>query len=306
MTRPRKPATHHGYVVIDKPAGWTSHDVVARARRIVGEKRVGHAGTLDPAAVGVLPVAVGSATRTIQYLGEADKTYIADITFGVVTDSADIEGKVTCVNDTSHLTLAVVESVVESFAGEQAQVPPMHSAIKIGGKPLYHLARQGEKVDIPARQVTIYRLDILQWDPPTLRVVVDCSKGTYIRSLARDIGERAGGGAYLSKLVRTRVGRFQLEDAISLDQLALAMQEGEWERVARHPDVALVDHAAIVMSAEEQADWSFGRQVPAYGATGTVRVYDATGNWLGVGVLDPDTAMVRPVKVVHLNHQDPE
>jgi tRNA pseudouridine55 synthase len=305
MTRPRKPATHHGYVIIDKPAGWTSHDVVARVRRIVGEKRVGHAGTLDPAAVGVLPVAVGNATRTIEYLGDADKTYIADVTFGVVTDSADIEGVVTRIDDASHLTLQDVEPVAALFIGEQSQVPPMHSAIKIDGRPLYYLARQGEHVDIPARRVSIHRLDILRWESPTLRVEVDCSKGTYIRSLAHDIGEQVGTGAYLSKLVRTRVGRFQLDEAITLDQLALAMKEGEWARVARQPDVALLDHAAIALSPREQADWLLGRQVPAYGASGTVRVYDATGNWLGVGVLDPETTMVQPVKVVHPNLQEP-
>jgi tRNA pseudouridine55 synthase len=302
MTRPRKPATHHGYVVIDKPAGWTSHDVVSRVRRIVGEKRVGHAGTLDPAAVGVLPVAVGNATRTIEYLAAADKTYIADITFGVVTDSADIEGTVMATTDASHLTREDVESVAGLFVGEQLQIPPMHSAIKIDGTPLYQLARQGERVDIPAREISITRLDVLKWNLPTLRIELDCSKGTYVRSLARDIGEKVGTGAYLSKLVRTRVGRFQLRDALSLEELETSLQGRGWNSTALHPDVAMLDCPAIVLTDPERIDWFQGRQVPAYGATGVVRVYDATGNWLGIGRLDPDTAMMRPAKVVHHNH----
>jgi tRNA pseudouridine55 synthase len=306
MSRKGKPATHHGYLVIDKPAGWTSHDVVARVRRIVVEKKVGHAGTLDPAATGVLPVAIGNATRTIEYLAEADKTYIADVTFGVTTDSCDIEGRVTGVNDASHLDLALVEPAIHAFVGDQLQVPPMHSAIKVDGRPMYELARKGEVVDLPARSVTINSIAILGWNAPTVRIEVTCSKGTYIRSLARDIGERVGPGAYLSRLVRTRVGSFRLQDAMTLDRLAERMEAESWEQVALAPDCAMLGYDAIVLNEGEAADWHMGRRVPSYGATGTVRVYDATGMWIGVGQIDDGSRDLRPIKVVHDVVQDSE
>jgi tRNA pseudouridine55 synthase len=304
MTRPRKPATHHGYVVIDKPAGWTSHDVVARVRRIVNEKRVGHAGTLDPVAVGVLPVAIGNATRTIEYLAEADKTYIADITLGITTDTADIEGKVTSIADAEHVQLPDIERVLDRFRGPQFQVPPMHSALKVDGQPLYERARRGEVLDIPARPIVILSLLLLDWTSPVARVEVRCSKGTYIRSLARDIGEMLGTGAHLSRLVRTQVGGFRIDDAMSLESLASSIERGNWDRISVHPDVAMLDHDALVLDESAREDWLFGRDVPADGATGTVRVYDANGTWLGVGHVAEDSKTVRPVKVVIEQNQD--
>jgi tRNA pseudouridine55 synthase len=299
MTKPRKPATHHGYIVIDKPGGWTSHDVVARVRRIVGERRVGHAGTLDPAATGVLPVAVGLATRTIEYLANADKGYLADVTFGVTTDSADGDGVVQDRCDPSHLDRTTVESAILEFIGPLQQIPPMHSAIKIDGTPLYDLARKGQAVELPPRAITIHAIDVVHWHAPTLRVHVRCSKGTYIRSLARDIGERVGTGAYLSRLVRTRVGRFDLGAAMTLDDLAVAMERGEWRQVRYEPDVAMLDYDAVIIAGNHIVDWACGRPVPASGAEGVVRVYDADGMWRGVGLVEPDTALVKPVKVIH-------
>ena len=304
MTQPRKPATHHGYLVIDKPAGWTSHDVVARVRRIVDEKRVGHAGTLDPIAVGVLPVAVGNATKTIEYLAEADKTYVADIFFGIVTDSADIEGTFVRARTAKHLTSNVVEQALSSFRGNQQQIPPMHSALKVDGQPLYERARRGEVMDIPARPIVISKLNLLSWSGPVARVEVECSKGTYIRSLARDLGERLGTGAFLSRLVRTRVGGFTLSDSMSLDRLAELMAHSEWDRISMHPDIAMLDHDVLVLEGSVREDWLMGRKVPANGSIGTVRVYDADGNWLGVGQLDSESGNVRPVKVVPQTVQD--
>jgi tRNA pseudouridine55 synthase len=299
MTKPRKPATHHGYIVIDKPGGWTSHDVVARVRRIVGERRVGHAGTLDPAATGVLPVAVGLATRTIEYLANADKGYLADFTFGITTDSADGDGVVQDRRDPSHLDRTAVESAIREFVGPLQQVPPMHSAIKIDGTPLYDLARKGQTVELPARAIAIHAINVVHWHPPTVRVHVRCSKGTYVRSLARDIGDRMGTGAYLSRLVRTSVGRFGLDVAMTLDELALAMERDEWRQVRVEPDVAMLDYDAVVIAGNQIVDWACGRPVPADGAEGVVRVYDADGKWRGVGNVEPDTALVKPVKVIH-------
>ncbi|MEJ7838661.1 MAG: tRNA pseudouridine(55) synthase TruB [Thermomicrobiales bacterium] len=299
MTRPRKQAVRHGYVVVDKPAGWTSHDVVARVRRIVNEKRVGHAGTLDPAAVGVLPIAVGNATRTIEYLAEADKSYLADLTFGRTTDSADIEGQITSISEPVTLTRADVELALKAFRGKQLQRPPMHSAIKIDGQTLYQLARKGEVVDVPQREIEITALELVHWDSLVARILVRCSKGTYIRSLARDIGEMLGTGAFLSRLVRTRVGGFDLADAWSLQDLAKQVEGGGWSGIALHPDVAMLDYPALILGSFERVDWLLGRQVGITGGNGVVRVYDQEGLWLGVGHCYPELWLMKPVKVVH-------
>ncbi|HEX2281203.1 MAG TPA: tRNA pseudouridine(55) synthase TruB, partial [Thermomicrobiales bacterium] len=180
------PPSLHGYLVIDKPAGWTSFDVVARARHLLGEKKIGHAGTLDPAATGVLPLAVGTATKTLEFLNDASKTYLAEVTFGVETDSHDIEGRVTRVTGTGEVTPDALEEVLARFRGSGEQVPPMHAAIKVGGQKLYDLARRGEEIPRSPRPVTFSCLEMLEWNPPTATLLVDCSKGTYIRALARD------------------------------------------------------------------------------------------------------------------------
>jgi len=161
-----------GYLIVDKPAGWTSFDVVARARRLLGERKVGHAGTLDPAATGVLPLAVGSATKTLEYLAGSSKSYLAEVTFGVETDSQDIDGVVTAVRDASGLPAERVEAALAGFRGDLAQIPPMHSAIKIGGQRLYDLARRGEEIDRPPRPVTIHRLELVGWAPPVATLSV--------------------------------------------------------------------------------------------------------------------------------------
>ena len=289
---------YHGFVVIEKPAGVTSHDVVGAIRRMTGERRVGHAGTLDPAAVGVLPIAVGLATRTVEYLSESDKGYLAEITFGVTTDSLDGDGTVTEINDATGVTLEQIEAVLPDFQGEILQVPPMHSAIKIDGRPLYERARRGEEIELDARAVTIYMLEVVRWEHPVLEVFVHCSKGTYVRSLARDIGEALSCGAYMSNLVRVSTGPFSLEDSWNLDELPVLIESGYWEDIAAHPDAALYDRPAIVLGDDLAAKWRHGSVVPAEVPAGLVRVYDVFGNWLGVGSGDPEAGTVKPDKVV--------
>lgn len=298
MAKRKTRGLYHGYLIIDKPAGVTSHDVVGRVRRALGEKRVGHAGTLDPAAVGVLPIAVGLATRTVEYLSEASKGYLAEITFGVTTDSADIDGTVTDIQDPGGLTRDRVEEIVRSFAGPQMQVPPMHSAIKIDGQRMYDLARRGESVDIPARAITIHDIRLESWESPVAEVYVHCSKGTYIRSLARDMGERSGVGAYMSNLVRVQTGPFTLEDAIRLDNLDDLLQTVPWEDIAVHPDASLMDREAIILGADEAASWRNGNPVGVPGVRGVIRVYDGAGTWLGVGQAVEGENVLRPAKVV--------
>lgn len=308
MTKPRRAAQRHGYVIIDKPPGWTSHDVVSQVRRIVGERRVGHAGTLDPAAVGVLPVAVGLATRTVEYLTEASKSYRAWVTFGVVTDSADGDGKVIAIDDPSGLDLETLRALVLSFTGEQMQRPPMHSAIKMNGQRLYRLAHAGIDVAVPPRLVRIRSIEVVDWSPPTMCLDIDCSKGTYIRALARDLGEAAGPGAYLSRLVRTRTGPFGLDDALSLDDLTIRLQDSTWDLVSFHPDWVLGHLSAIVLGHDQRVAWGHGKPISLDALlrpTATVRAYDADGTWLGVGVFDTDTQSVKPVKVIAMETLTP-
>ncbi|MDP9359440.1 MAG: tRNA pseudouridine(55) synthase TruB [Chloroflexota bacterium] len=282
---------------MDKPAGWTSHDVVGRIRRLTGERRVGHAGTLDPAATGVLPVAVGSATRVLEFVSDAAKSYVAEITFGVETDTFDADGQVTGVKDPSALDLTEVARVLQAFLGSQRQVPPMYSAVRVGGRRLYEEARQGKTVDRPARPVVFHQLDVLAWDPPTVTVYVECSKGTYVRSLAQDLGVALGVGAHLSALVRMKAGVFTLCQAWTLQELAGLDLASVWAEVALHPDVVLDEWPALILNDAGANDWSRGNAVAALRMEERCRVYDEEGEWLGVGAGHPETQAWRPTKV---------
>jgi tRNA pseudouridine55 synthase len=284
--------------VIDKPAGWTSHDVVAKVRRLLGQRQVGHGGTLDPAATGVLPVAVGAATRVLEFVSDASKSYLAEVTFGVDTDTLDIEGRVSRTSDTSALTQCDVESALVQFRGPLDQVPPMHAAIKVDGRRLYELARQGTVIERQPRRITIFDLRLVDWQPPTATLFVDCSKGTYIRSLAHELGEVVGAGAYLSNLVRLRTGPFTLSDAWTLTELAQRDLVAEWPSVALHPDVALDRAAALLLDTHAARDWESGREVPGDGDGAVASAYDQAGAWLGVGRFDVETQSWRPLKVV--------
>lgn len=293
----------HGFLVIDKPAGWTSFDVVARARRLLGVRKIGHAGTLDPAATGVLPLAVGNATRVLEYLTEADKTYQAEVTFGIETDSHDRDGVVTGVRDATLLTAETVERALAGFRGAIAQVPPMHAAIKVNGQRLYELARRGEEIERVPRPVVIKRLTLEAWAPPVATLLVECSKGTYIRALARDLGEVTGAGAHLSQLIRTRTGPFTLDEATTLEELAAALP-GAWPELAVAADVVLADWPALVLDGAQAVDWGHGKPVsqPAAEtspARGRCRVYDGLGRWLGVATADESGRLWRPTKVIH-------
>jgi len=206
-------------IVIDKPAGMTSHDVVQRVRRAIRQRRVGHAGTLDPAATGVLVLLAGRATRLSQYLTVAEKEYEGRIVLGTTTDTQDSDGEVTSTRDYSDVTEAALVECFGEFTGELMQVPPMVSAVKLGGRRLYALARDGVEVERQPRPITVRELELLEFQPPYIRFRVICSKGTYVRTLAEDIGERLGCGAHLGDLRRTRSGGFGLDEAIRLDEL---------------------------------------------------------------------------------------
>ncbi len=222
MVRKPKVTDLHGFVNINKPPGLSSHDVVSAVRRILGCK-VGHAGTLDPAATGVLPICLGKATRLAEYISRCPKQYCGEITFGIETDSFDAAGTVLSKQDSSHLTVEDVSAIMPKFYGEIWQTPPMISALKYQGQPLYKIAREGKTAPINPRLVEIYQIDVLEarFSQPHPKIVLDvcCGKGTYIRSIAHDLGALLGTGAHLSSLCRTRVGDFTLESAIDLEDL---------------------------------------------------------------------------------------
>lgn len=234
-----------GFVVVDKPAGMTSHDVVARARRALATRRIGHAGTLDPGATGVLVLGVGRGTRLLRYVSGLAKTYRGEVVFGVTTSTLDDEGDITGQFNMSGLTTEHVRDVANRFVGTIEQTPPMVSAIKVDGRKLYELARAGVEIERAPRSVTITRLECVPTeDPLVYTLVVDCSSGTYVRSIAADLGSALGGGAHLRRLRREAVGPFGLDEAISLDLLSRADVRPSLGLV-RHLDAVFVDDAVI-------------------------------------------------------------
>lgn len=295
-----------GIFNIDKPVGITSHDAVARVRRLAGQKRVGHAGTLDPAASGVLPVLLGQATRLAEYLSESGKAYRATIRFGVVTDSYDTEGQIIRESAVS-LTHDDIAAALPEFLGNQLQRPPLYSAIKIEGQRLYTLARAGQTLDVPPRPIRIDSLTIVDWTSPTLVLDVECGKGTYIRSLAFDLGERLGPGAHLAALVRTRSGPCTLASSITLDALAQAFSESTWRDHCFAADEALLDWHAAVLNVENETRMRYGQLLPQSAETSTrqhslLRAYSADGRFLGI--LRRDETGWQPHKVLLTTPED--
>jgi len=281
----------------------TSHDVVARVRKVLKQRRVGHTGTLDPMASGVLPICLGQATRVAEYLSESGKAYQAEITFGITTDTYDAEGTILRTIDASTLTINQIEEMLPAFLGPQMQQPPRYSAIKIQGQPAYKLARAGEEIMLAARPVEILQLQILSWHCPRLSLSVACSKGTYIRSLAYDLGEKSGYGAYLTELVRTRSGPYSLQDSITLEQLATAAEQ---EKVAHYlfpPDSALQNYPALHLDAVTAQRVLHGNPFSyensaALNTEKLARVYTPDGQFFAIASWDTELQQWQPKKVL--------
>jgi tRNA pseudouridine55 synthase len=291
-----------GILNINKPTGMTSHDVVAIVRKTLKQKRVGHAGTLDPAAGGVLPVCVGQATRVAEYLSESGKAYQADVIFGIVTDTYDAEGEVVRSADATNLTLSQIQAALPHFLGRQMQNPPRYSAIKIAGQPAYKYARKGEEVKLEPRPIEITRLTILTWESPRLTLAVECSKGTYIRSLAYDLGELLGCGAHLGALVRTRSGPFLLLESVTLEQLAQAAALGTVQQYLYPADLALQQYPALALDAETTErvrhgnPFSYAMPEEEQGHT-LARVNDYNGLFIAIAQWDAEQEVWQPKKV---------
>jgi tRNA pseudouridine55 synthase len=300
----------NGILNVNKTRGKTSFGIVALIRRLSGERRVGHAGTLDPEATGVLPICLGQATRVVEFLADATKTYRAEIELGIATDTYDSTGTITQRGDISGIGREQVEVVLESFRGQILQTPPMYSAVKHQGKPLYQLARAGIIVERRQRRVEVYGLDVTAWQPPVITVEVVCSKGTYIRSLAHDIGQVLGCGASVRSLIRLRCGTFGIEEAVSVPELEDAFHGGYWQQLLYPMDSVLTDWRWETVS-EEMAQvirngrpveltHSLGgdREVPSDSVVDTrCRVYSPDGRLLSLMKLDTATRQWQPVKV---------
>lgn len=295
----------HGVVNINKEKGYTSHDVVAKLRGIVGQKKIGHTGTLDPDATGVLPVCLGKATKLCDMLTDKSKTYETVMLLGKTTDTQDISGEVLSEHSTEHIDNDAVEKCIGGFVGDYLQVPPMYSALKVNGKKLYELARQGIEVERKARPVVIHEINILEINLPRVRMEVSCSKGTYIRTLCHDIGQKLGCGACMEELIRTKVSRFQLADSLTLAQVQELKDAGKLEEILVPIDAMFSEYEAVTLRKEFAAFAYNGNMfMPKHICEKLsltdgmhVRVYDEDGRFIAIYAFNKEKWMFQIVKM---------
>jgi tRNA pseudouridine55 synthase len=299
--RPEPPL--NGLILIDKPAGWTSHDVVAKARRITGQRRIGHTGTLDPMATGLLVLCLGQATRVVEYLAGHDKRYAGEIILGHTTTTDDAEGDTIEERPVPPITDGALRELEQRFTGNLRQLPPAFSAIKVAGKRAYAIARGGEAPRLEPRPVVVHRVALSRVAMGRLSVELHCGPGTYVRSLARDIGTAVGCGGHLASLRRLSAGPFRVEDAVTLEQLETLAGTGELGEVLVPADEGMAGHDAAILG--EDGSRRFGHGLMhrsaggAGGATETARIYGTTGEFLGVGSVST-LGEIRPLKVLNV------
>jgi tRNA pseudouridine55 synthase len=295
-----------GYINVNKPRDWTSTDVVRKLKRVTGVKKIGHGGTLDPIATGVLPVCLGPGTRFAEMVLLGTKEYRITVTLGTATDTYDSEGQVTEEAEWSGLTRADAAATLEQFRGEFDQTPPMYSAVKHQGQRLYELARKGIEVERKTRRVEVKQLDLLRWEPPELELHVECSHGFYARSLANDFGKALGSAAHLSGLVRTRAGLFRIEEAHTVEEIEQRAAEGEWQDFLLPVDFTLQHMPSVklnplteesVMHGQALSVAEFGGPVAAKPGQ-RVRAYGADGGLVAILLLEPEKSGWRPEKVL--------
>ena len=271
-----------GLLIVDKPAGWTSHDVVGKLRRILGERRIGHGGTLDPMATGVLPVFIGRATRAVPFCENDDKEYLARMRLGIVTDTQDVTGTILSQGGPVPGRQEILD-VLPLFTGQISQLPPMYSAVKVQGKKLYELARKGIEVERKPRDITVFSLTAEDWAENDVILRVRCSKGTYVRTLCHDIGQKLGCGGCLAELRRIRAGRFSIDDCVSIEQVIQAAEQGDAGTLLRPLD-SLFDCPTLTVRGEDRKRCLNGNPFERKGlADGDYRVYDEHGSFLLLG-----------------------
>ena len=298
----QQPRELEGILAVWKPSGWTSHDVVAKVRGITRMRRIGHAGTLDPQVTGVLPLCLGRATRAVEYLQELPKAYVAVLRLGVATDTEDLTGTVTETADASHVTEEMVRETLARFVGEIEQVPPMYSAVKVGGRKLYELAREGKTVERKPRKVTIHSLDLdfaeLGGSEPRIGFKTVCSKGTYIRTLCVDIGRALGVPAAMESLTRTMSAGLEASDCLTIERIEALAKSGELAEALLPVDRALDHLPRVDLDAAAASRAARGQRVgmPAGQAAGLVRLYGA-GRFIGLFEAEAGAGVLKPVKV---------
>ena len=299
---------YNGVIIVDKEAGFTSHDVVAKLRGIFKQNKIGHTGTLDPDATGVLPVCLGHATKLCDMLTEKDKTYETVMLLGRVTDTQDVSGKILKENDAwvirkdGGLTDRDIETAIMEFVGDYNQIPPMYSALKVNGKKLYELAREGKTVERKARPVHFFEIRLLEMELPLVRFRVTCSKGTYIRTLCHDIGEKLGCGAAMESLLRTQVGRFELKDSLTLSQVEEAVADGTVEEKILGIEEALKEYPGVfctktgdrLLANGNPLDQNF---VSEASKEGWIRMHFSDGSFAGIYQWDERRGRYYPVKM---------
>ena len=266
----------NGIVIVDKPAGWTSQDVVSKLRGALHTKRIGHGGTLDPMATGVLPVFVGRATRGVEFFEHAEKTYVATLRLGLHTDTEDISGTVLEEKEV-HISEAEFLGILPQFRGKIQQIPPMYSALKVGGQKLCDLARKGREVERQPREIEIFRLECLEFSGNEARLLVHCSKGTYIRTLCKDIGQALGCGGCMAALRRVTAGEYTIEEAVPLDVLVAAEDP---EQYLRNVDTMFRSYPAITLTEKQELRCRNGNSFSIALADGTYRAYGRNGEFL--------------------------
>lgn len=295
----------HGVLNVYKEKGYTSHDVVAKLRGIVGQKKIGHTGTLDPDATGVLPVCLGKATKLCDMLTDKDKTYETVLLLGQVTDTQDISGTVLETKTTDALTKERVIEVIHEFVGMYEQIPPMYSALKVNGKKLYELARQGIEVERKARPVQIHEIHIEEIDLPRVRMEVTCSKGTYIRTLCHDIGQKLQCGGCMEQLVRTRVSRFEIKDSYTLEQIAQRRDEGKLKDILVPIDEMFSQYKKVVIKEKNSSLVYNGNpffkrhteKISDLSDEELVRVYDHQNRFIGIYGYSEQKEMFKLIKM---------
>ncbi len=295
----------NGIINVYKEKGYTSHDVVAKMRGILKMKKIGHTGTLDPDAIGVLPVCMGKGTKLVDLITDKDKTYEAVCKLGITTDTQDITGTIIKTAEVN-VSYEQIEAVIDSYIGEYLQLPPMYSAIKVNGKKLYELARQGKEIERERRKVIIKDIRILGYnkEEQEIAVSVDCGKGTYIRTLLHDVGEALGCGGTMKSLIRTKVGSFQIENALTLSQIEKLMQEGQIDSYVVPVDKFFEGYNKVQVALEYQKLIYNGNAFrpdhltePFIITAGNVRVYDCEDSFVGIYHYDEEDSLYKPVKM---------
>lgn len=294
MARKRKGRDVHGVLLLDKPPGMSSNQAVQRVRHLLGARKAGHTGSLDPFATGMLPLCLGEASKTAAFLLDASKTYLATARLGTATNTGDIEGEVIRTENVPNLSVLEIEEALASFSGRISQVPPMFSALKHQGQPLYKLAREGRTVERASREVTIHHIKLLDWNSPLLTFEVRCSKGTYIRTLAEDIAARLGTCGHLRSLRRLAVEPFDTGAMVGLDVLEQAVRAGGAEAMLLPLDAGLTSWPGVQLDAESAMRFRRGNPVSGGNSEGRVRVLGPDGRIIGLGE-------VRQHGVLHAN-----